>query len=52
MACGYGLTEQILVDDKSGRVLNGNMLDYKVFTFADLTDLQAHYVESNDPSSA
>lgn len=52
MACGYGLTEQVLVDDKSGRVLNGNMLDYKVFTFADLPDLQAHFVESDEPSSA
>lgn len=52
MACGYGLTEQILIDEKSGRVLNGNMLDYKVFTFADLPDLQAHFVETKEPSSA
>ena len=52
MAYGYGLTEQILIDTKTGRVLNNNMLDYKVPTFADLPDMEAHFVETDEKSGA
>ena len=52
MSLGYALTEQILVDPKSGRVFNDNMLDYKVFTFADVPDLRTYFYETNEPATA
>ena len=35
MGMGYGLSEQLLLDEKSGRPLNGNLLDYKLMTALD-----------------
>ncbi|MDD4541842.1 MAG: molybdopterin-dependent oxidoreductase [Eubacteriales bacterium] len=52
MNLGYGMTEQILIDPKTGAVLNDNMLDYKIPTFADIPDLKGFFAETLDPSSA
>ena len=52
MSYGFGLTEQILVDPKTGAVYNDNLLDYKVPTFADVPDLDGGFFESYEPSSA
>lgn len=50
MGMGYGLTEQMLFDEKTGKPLNGNLLDYKLPTTMDMPDLQAEFVELDDPS--
>lgn len=52
MSYGYGLTEQILIDPKTGRVYNDNLLDYKVPTSADVPDISALFVETDEPTSA
>lgn len=52
MAIGYGLSEQLLFDPKTGKPLNNNLLDYKVSTIMDHPHLNAAFVENPDPTSA
>lgn len=52
MGVGWALAEELLVDQNTGLVLNNNLLDYKVPTFMDLPDLDADFVETDEPSSA
>ena len=52
MSYGFALTEQILVDPKTGRVLNDNLLDYKIPTMADYPDTEGKFFESFEPTSA
>ena len=52
MAIGYGLSEQLLFDEKTGRPLNNNLLDYKLSTFMDHPNLEAEFVENYEPTSA
>ena len=52
MAIGYGLSEQLLFDEKTGKPLNNNLLDYKLSTFMDHPTLQAAFVENYEPTSA
>lgn len=52
MAIGYGLSEEMLFDPKTGRTLNDNLLDYKLSTFMDHPDLEALFVENYEPTSA
>lgn len=49
MGLGYGLSEQLLFD-KNGRVLNDNLLDYKLPTSMDTPDLHVEFVELEDPT--
>ena len=49
MGMGCGLSEQLLLDEKTGRPLNGTLLDYKLMTTMDTPDLTAEFVELNDP---
>ena len=49
MGLGYGLSEQLLFDAK-GRPLNDNLLDYKLPTSMDTPDLNALFVELDDPT--
>ena len=51
MGIGYGLSEQLLFDEKTGRPLNNNLLDYKLYTFMDHPHLQAEFVENAEPTS-
>ena len=51
MAIGYGLSEQLLFDQKTGRPLNNNLLDYKLSTFMDHPDLEAAFIENPEPTS-
>ncbi|MBQ6703801.1 MAG: xanthine dehydrogenase molybdenum-binding subunit XdhA [Clostridia bacterium] len=51
MAIGYGMSEQLLFDQKTGRPLNNNLLDYKLSTFMDHPDLQAFFIENFEPTS-
>ena len=52
MGIGYGLSEQLLFDEKTGRPLNNNLLDYKLSTFMDHPNLDAEFVENYEPTSA
>ena len=49
MGLGYWLSEQLLFDAK-GRPLNDNLLDYKLPTSMDTPDLNALFVELDDPT--
>ncbi|WP_373213893.1 xanthine dehydrogenase subunit XdhA [Ruminococcus sp. 5_1_39BFAA] len=49
MGMGYGLSEQLLLDEKTGRPLNGTLLDYKLMTTMDTPDLNTDFVELDDP---
>ena len=51
MSLGYALSEQMLTDPKTGRILNGNLLDYKLPTTMDTPHLEAQFVEAYDPSA-
>ncbi len=52
MAIGYGLSEQLLFDEKTGKPLNNNLLDYKLSTIMDHPDLGTAFVENYEPTSA
>ena len=51
MAIGFGLYEQLIYDPKTGKLLNGNLLDYKLPTILDHPRLQAHFIENPEPTS-
>ena len=51
MGIGYGLSEQLLFDEKTGKSLNNNLLDYKLSTFMDHPKLRAAFVENPEPTS-
>lgn len=52
MSIGFGLSEQLLYDEKTGRPLNDNLLDYKLSTMMDHPHLEAQFVENPEPTSA
>ncbi len=52
MGIGYGLSERLLFDKKSGRPLNNNLLDYKLSTFMDHPHLEGQFIENYEPTSA
>ena len=52
MGIGYALSEQMLYDGKSGRMLNNNLLDYKLSTIMDHPHLEAEFIENYEPTSA
>ncbi|MDO5135276.1 MAG: xanthine dehydrogenase molybdenum-binding subunit XdhA [Eubacteriales bacterium] len=49
MGLGYGLSEQLILDEKTGRPLNGTLLDYKIMTTMDTPELSAAFIELEDP---
>jgi xanthine dehydrogenase molybdenum-binding subunit len=51
MAIGFGMYEQLLYDPKTGKLLNGNLLDYKLPTMLDHPHLEAQFVENWEPTS-
>lgn len=52
MAIGYALSEKLLYDERTGKPLNNNLLDYKLSTFMDHPDLHAAFIENYEPTSA
>jgi xanthine dehydrogenase molybdenum-binding subunit len=52
MSIGFGMYEQLLYDEKTGRLLNDNLLDYKLATIMDHPHLEAAFVENYEPTSA
>ena len=51
MGIGFGLSEQLLFDPKTGKPLNNNLLDYKLSTTMDHPHLEAQFVENYEPTS-
>ena len=51
MSIGYGMGEQLLFDEKTGKPLNNNLLDYKLSTALDHPDLDGYFVENPEPTS-
>ncbi|MGI6122175.1 MAG: xanthine dehydrogenase subunit XdhA [Saccharofermentanales bacterium] len=51
MGIGFGLYEELLVDKKTGRILNDNLLDYKLCTTMDHPDLMVDFAENPEPTS-
>ncbi len=47
MGLGYALTEELLVKD--GRILNPDFLDYRLFTSADMPEMETFIIETDDP---
>ena len=52
MGIGFGMSEKLIFDEKTGRTLNNNLLDYKLSTFMDHPRLKALFVENPEPTSA
>jgi xanthine dehydrogenase molybdenum-binding subunit len=51
MAIGFGMFEQMLYEPKTGRLLNGTLLDYKLPTILDHPRLRAEFIENPEPTS-
>jgi xanthine dehydrogenase molybdenum-binding subunit len=51
MGIGFGLSEKLIFDEKTGRPLNNNLLDYKLSTFMDHPRLECDFIENPEPTS-
>jgi xanthine dehydrogenase molybdenum-binding subunit len=51
MGIGYGLSEELKFDEKTGKPLNNNLLDYKLSTFMDHPNIQTAFIENAEPTS-
>ncbi len=51
MGIGYALSEMELYDEKTGKTLNNNLLDYKLSTSMDHPTLTVRFVENPEPTS-
>jgi len=47
MGLGYALTEEVIVE--KGRVMNPDFLDYRLFTTADMPEIETVIIETDDP---
>lgn len=50
MGIGYAIGEEMLFDEKTGKPLNNNFLDYKIPTSLDIPEIVVDFVETNEPS--
>lgn len=50
MAVGFALTEEMKYNDK-GRILNNNLLDYKLGTIADTPEFEVYFIQNPEPTS-
>ena len=48
MALGYALSEQLLFDEQTGKPLNNNFLDYKLFTMMDMPKVSVEFIETDE----
>lgn len=46
MGAGRGMAEEVIYDPKTGVKLNGNLIDYKVWTFRDIGETQNILIET------
>lgn len=50
MGLGYALNEEMLFDEATGRMLNNNLLDYKIPTAMDIPAIDIAFVETYEPT--
>lgn len=50
LGIGWAVYEEMLVDERSGKVRNHNLLDYKMPTCLDLPALDVSFVETQEPT--
>jgi xanthine dehydrogenase YagR molybdenum-binding subunit len=50
MGIGMALTEETLVDPRSGRIMNPGLAEYHVPVHADIPPLDVHYLDEPDPT--
>jgi xanthine dehydrogenase YagR molybdenum-binding subunit len=49
MGVGMALTEETLLDERCGRIVNSSLTGYHVPTHADIPDIEIHFVDRPDP---
>jgi len=52
MSIGAAMSEELLIDENTGRVYNNNLLDYKLPTIMDMPDLKCEFVETDEPTAS
>jgi len=52
MSIGAALSEELLIDENTGRIYNNNLLDYKMPTIMDMPDLKCAFVETDEPTAS
>lgn len=50
MGIGYAIGEEMLFDQRTGKPLNNNFLDYKIPTSMDIPDIEVAFIETYEPS--
>ena len=50
MSLGFGLSEELLIDEQTGKPLNDNLLDYKIPTAMDSPDFNVAFIDMKDPT--
>ncbi|MEP6649023.1 MAG: xanthine dehydrogenase family protein molybdopterin-binding subunit [Lapillicoccus sp.] len=50
MGLGLALTEETLVDPRTGRIMSASLADYHVPVHADVPDIEIHVLDDPDPS--
>ncbi len=51
MGIAGALAEEMLINAKNGKILNGNLLDYKMPTCLDLPDIDCDFVETDESTA-
>jgi len=52
MSIGAALYEELMIDPKTGKTYNNNLLDYKIPTIMDMPDLDVAFIDQPDPTGA
>ncbi|GAA0742803.1 xanthine dehydrogenase molybdenum-binding subunit XdhA [Clostridium oceanicum] len=52
MALGFALSEKFIIDEKTGAVINNNLLHYKIPTIMDTPKINSEFVDTYDPTSS
>lgn len=52
MGIGMALTEEVLLDEHSGRIMNRSLAEYHIPTIADVPDIAVYFVDRPDPHNA
>jgi xanthine dehydrogenase YagR molybdenum-binding subunit len=50
MGIGMALSEQTLIDQRNGRIMNANLAEYHVPVHADIPHIDVHYLNKPDPT--
>lgn len=52
MALGFALSEKFIIDEKTGSIINNNLLHYKLQTIMDTPNIKCEFVNTYDPTSS